>query len=412
MEGRIDNRADLGAEIALTGLSSNVRAHRFRQMQELMREESYDALAFAGSDWFEWISNAPVAGATFERPFLLVVTGSGSSFALLSELDRNAMIARARRGELWLDSAAYYAESHDPARHGVIASQWREMVVEALRAAGLERKRIGSDTLPDWLAQAAALLDTDARKVGAKLRRLRLVKHADEIATMRQCAQLSDWAVSAYREELAPGRPLAEIDFTVSARLAAEAARRVPGENFLIVRLQTLSGAAAACPGGDGASAGRTLQGNAPASTTIATRLNGLAMELARPWLVGSLDASSNAMFDCAFSAQRAAMEQLIAGRPVSAIHMAAQSVFDGAGFGNHLRLRAGHGIGVMQHDFPVDMPFESRALLENEVYAVEPGLFIADVGAFKFADTLAVGAAGPVHLTTPSKGRVDQAVG
>jgi hypothetical protein len=64
-----------------------------------------------------------------------------------------------------------------------------------------------------------------------------------------------------------------------------------------------------------------------------------------------------------------------------------------------------------MQHDFPVDMPFESRALIENEVYAVEPGLFIADVGAFKFADTLVVGAAGPVHLTAPSKGRVDQTV-
>lgn len=395
----------------MTGLSSNVRAHRFRQMQQLMRDQNYDALAFAGSDWFEWVSNSPVAGAAFERPFLAVVTSSGDSFALLSELDRNSMHARARRGELWLDSVAHYAESHDPARHGVIASQWREMVVEALRTAGLERKRIGADAVTDGLTQAATALDLEVSKAGPRLRRLRLVKHADEIDTMRRCAQLSDWAVNAYREELRPGRLLSEIDFTVSARLAAEAARRMPGENFLIVRLQTLSGAAAACPGGDGAAAGRTLQGSAPASTTLATRLNGLAMELARPWLVGSLTAGSNAMFDCAFAAQRAAMEQVVAGHPVSAIHIAAQRVFDSAGFGDHLRLRAGHGIGVMQHDFPVDMPFESRALLENEVYAVEPGLFIADVGAFKFADTLVVGAAGPVHLTTPSKGRVDQTV-
>lgn len=395
----------------MSGLSNNVRAHRFKQMQQLMNEQGYDALAFASADWFEWASNSPVAGAAFERPFLLVVTSGGRSFALLSDLDRNAMAARARRGDLWLDSVAHYAESHDPERFAPIASQWRSMVIQALRSAGLERARIGADAIGEWLAHAASALGIEIFKASPSMRRLRLVKHADERATMRRCAELSDWTVDAYREELKPGRLLAEIDFTVGARLAAEAARRLPGENYQIVRLQTLSGAAASCPGGDGAGSGRVLERNAIASTTIATRLNGLAMELARPWIIGSLDAGSNAMFDCAFAAQRAAMDAAVAGRPVSGIQLAAQKVFDDSGFGEHLRLRAGHGIGVIQHDFPVDLPYESRALLQDEVYAVEPGLFVADVGAFKFADTLAIGPAAPVHLTAPSKGRVAQTV-
>ena len=39
--------------------------------------------------------------------------------------------------------------------------------------------------------------------------------------------------IDAYREELRPGRLLSEIDYVVSARVTAEAARRLPGEGFM-----------------------------------------------------------------------------------------------------------------------------------------------------------------------------------
>jgi Xaa-Pro aminopeptidase len=327
-------------------------------------------------------------------------------------LSRNALEAERRRGTLWLDSVAFYAESPDATRHQWIATQWREMVVDALGSFGLSRARIGADASHDWLRSAADACDAITLiKLGDPLRSLRWIKHPEEIATMRQCAALSDWAVDVYRQQLQPGRLLAEVDFVVSARLAAEAARRHPGENFLIGRLATHSGPASACPHGDGAANGKVLERDAIAVTTLATRLNGLAMELARPWLVGSPGAQTIRLLDCVRAAQEAAIDAAIVGRAVAGMHKAAQDVLDREGLGTQLRLRAGHAIGVAMHDFPENVPFDSRPLLESETYVVEPAIYPPDIGAFRFADAIVIRNAAPELLTRAPKDRAAQSL-
>jgi Xaa-Pro aminopeptidase len=381
-------------------------------MCSLMRDQHCDALAFTGADWFEWAGNHAISVLPWERPFLLVVTSDGRTLALLPELSRNALEAERRRGTLWLDSVAFYAESPDATRHQWIATQWREMVVDALGSFGLSRARIGADASHDWLRSAADACDAITLiKLGDPLRSLRWIKHPEEIATMRQCAALSDWAVDVYRQQLQPGRLLAEVDFVVSARLAAEAARRHPGENFLIGRLATHSGPASACPHGDGAANGKVLERDAIAVTTLATRLNGLAMELARPWLVGSPGAQTIRLLDCVRAAQEAAIDAAVAGRAIAGMHKAAQDVLDREGLGTQLRLRAGHAIGVAMHDFPENVPFDSRPLLESETYVVEPAIYPPDIGAFRFADAIVIRNAAPELLTRAPKDRAAQSL-
>jgi Xaa-Pro aminopeptidase len=393
----------------LAGLSAAVRSHRLERMQDLMRAKQYDALAFTGADWFEWASNHAMSSQAFERPFLLVVTADGRSLAVMSELGRNAADIAARRGSLWMHEVHYYSESPAAAALGWIATQWPAMVADAVSSFGLAGSKVGVDSISEPLARAAILSGVRFEPGGADLRGVRCVKHSDELQTMRHCAALSDWAIDAYRQELRPGRLLAEVDYLVCARLVVEAARRHPGEDFGIARLVTLSGAASACPNGDGAPNGKVLEPDSIANSTIATRLNGLAMELSRPWLVGRPGEQALNLFDCARSAQQAAIDAAIAGQPVSGIHAAAQKQLDHAGYGEYLRIRAGHGIGVVQHDFPVDVPFNDRPLLERETYAIEPGLFIPGIGAFRFADTIAIGVDAPEHLTNASKERTAQ---
>jgi len=57
-------------------------------------------------------------------------------------------------------------------------------------------------------------------------------------------------------------------------------------------------------------------------------------------------------------------------------------------------------------------VPFDNRPLLENEVYAVEPSLYVEGIGVFRFADTVAVGAASPEPLTTAALERSALSVG
>ena len=374
-----------------------------------MSAYGYDGLAFTGSDWFEWLSGYALKDQSFERPYVLIITADGRSFAVVSDLARYGIAMQARCGEFWLDSVIHYSESSDSSRHKYLATQWQDMLLHTLRTAGLTQGRIGVEGSGELLARATAEFPgLRIERASTDLRNVRRMKHPEEIATMRRCAALADWAIGAYREELRPGRLLAEIDSVVCTRLTVEAAKRHSSDRFAIVALRTMAGPASICTDGFRAHDQVLQAGDGIVNTNIAVRLNGLAMELARPWLVGTVDRQIVSLLDCVHEAQQQSMAAAVAGRPISGIHSAAQEVFERAGHAAQFFLRAGHGIGVVQHDFPVDVPFDDRALLERETYAIEPALNIENLGDFRFADTVAVTASGGDPLTRAPRNRKD----
>jgi Xaa-Pro dipeptidase len=185
-------------------------------------------------------------------------------------------------------------------------------------------------------------------------------------------------------------------------------AKRLPGEDFVIRLLQTKAGPLSIFADGSGPADQVLRADDGILNTNVTTRLNGLAMEMARPWILRSTDKRIPAMFDCTQEALRAAMAAAAAGRPISGIHAAARKVFERAGYDVHYMMRACHGIGVIQHDFPVDAPFDDRPLLENETYALEPSLYVQGVGVFRFADTIAVTPCGAESLTRATRERAE----
>lgn len=388
----------------MVGLSHAVRAHRYERMTAFMRREGFDALAFTGADWVEWGLNQHVLERAWERPFLLVVTADGHSAAFLSEVSRPSVMAATERGCLWADEVHFYADTPAAARFSRWnASTYGEMVGDGLAALGLRGARIGVDALTAPLARLSRR-GVQAVPAGHDLKALRWVKHPDELATLRAAAALSDWAMQTARDEIRPGRLGIEIDCALNLRITAEAVRRMPDAAFTTTSVFCLSGPFAAGIHGDNAPVDRRIQDRSVAIVQISSRLNGLFMELTRPWFVGQVSPQLQAYVDCVRDAQEAGIAVARPGAPVSGIQAAAQAVVEKAGFAEFFRLRAGHGIGVMMHDFPEDLPLADRPLEEGEAYAVEPGLYIPNVGGFRFADIIAITASGAERITKSSK--------
>jgi len=86
----------------------------------------------------------------------------------------------------------------------------------------------------------------------------------------------------------------------------------------------------------------------------------------------------------------------------VSGIDSAAQAEIEKAGFGDCIKHRTGHAIGIVHHEYPEDMAFNHRPLLDNEVYSAEPGVYAYGVGGFRLDDTVVVGATPRVLTKTP----------
>jgi Xaa-Pro aminopeptidase len=393
-------------------LSHAVRDHRLSLMRALMDRDGYDALAFTQGDFFQFATNFATDVQTWERPVLCVVPRNGEPFAILNELSTNHWRFGAEADALWVADAAFYSEHPRIAQRLPLVTQWPEMVAERLRTAGLGRARIGADAAGGPLARAASLLP-GLRLEGATAgcRSLRWVKHAEEIRLMRAIAGLSDWVQDRYREAIRPGRLVQEMDMAMAAAMAEEGARRFPGQHLEILRCWTLSGPASCAPHGDGRSAGQRIEAGHGLVNIVIPRVDGLVVENERTWFCGRPSARQAFLFETARAANEAACEAAVAGRPVSAIDAAAQAVIERAGCAALILHRTGHGMGVLGHEFPEDMAFNHRPLLENEVYSAEPGLYEWGLGGFRHDDTVVVGPK-PEVLTRAPKDLAAQTIG
>jgi len=248
---------------------------------------------------------------------------------------------------------------------------WPDLLAVRLQAAGIRTGTLAVDGPATSLAGLSRQLPGLAfTNVTPFMISLREVKHPEELAVMRLCASLTDWAQDRYLEVAAPGKLCTAVDAEVSRLIYEEAGRRFPDHQIEVFML-ALSGPASASPHGNGANAGLRCEKGHGAVNIVVIRLDGLVVEN---------DA-------------------------------AAQAVIEAAGFGENILHRTGHGMGIAGHEFPADVAFNYRPLLENEVWSAEPGIYIYGVGGFRQDNSTIVGRQRPEVLTRRSMVLEDQII-
>lgn len=376
-------------------LSRSVFAERLLKVQELMRRYRLDALAFMRADMVEFVTNFSVDVETWERPIVVVMTLNGDVFAVLNELSTGHIYISKNQNRLWIDEADihFYAEHPRLEQRLPLLPQWPELVAELLMRKGLGFSRIGSDTSSDLLSRAVSMLPgASLHPMFSAISTARWQKHAEELANMRALASLMDWVQDRYLENIRPGRLIQELDCAMASLFVTEGAKRFPGEDLRIRVCNTLSGPSSASPHGDGAQCGATIQSGHGLVNAVIPYFNGSIIENERTFFCGKPSLEQRKLFETAAAASDAGVEVAIAGRPLSGIDVAAMKVIEAAGLSRHVRHRAGHPMGIMHHEFPSDMAFNHRPLLDNEVYSVEPGLYIDGLGGFRIDNSIVVG--------------------
>lgn len=383
-------------------LSTAVWDERRAGMNALMDREGFDALAFVSADFVQFATNFNLDVQTWERPVLVVVPRAGDPFCLLNELSTHHFRMASERGQLWLEEAQFYDEHRSRSNANRLVTQWPRIAAGLLRDKGFAEGRIAVDALPGPLAKVPELLpQLELLPRTAQLRELRLVKHPEELALMRQAAALSDWAQELYADAIRPGRLVQELDAAMHAKVFEEAADRFPGEH-LEVRGYTLTGPASASPHGNGALTGLRIEEGHGIVNIVIPRLNGMVIENERTFFCGTPNDEQVKAYDAALAANEAAIAAARVGNPVSAIEDAARTEIEAAGFGAQIRHRTGHGMGLIGHEYPEDMAFNDRPLLAGEVYSAEPGIYLYGVGGFRIDDTVVVGETPEVLTHAP----------
>jgi Xaa-Pro aminopeptidase/Xaa-Pro dipeptidase len=391
---------------------SGVKARRQAQFHAVMEQQDLAAVLISSTEFVQFRANIALSSFYWERPFILVLPRDGRPFAVINAVSEHGVRMQVESGQAWIDEVHAYSEIPRIRNRTWPTAQLARMVTDMMVERGLDRGTLGVD-VPTHLTSAIAsqLPRVSLRNVSAALRQLRWVKHQDEIRIMQVAAEMADWGMAAVRESLKPGRLLQELDHSVAARMMEEAARRLPGENFHVAKVITLSGPAGSSPDGDGAPTGAVVQANVPTPCIVVTRLNGYSIEVHRTYVCGKPDARTAKLLQTSLALNQAALGQAYAGNRLSTIDEAVLEAAVAAGVDTYLTHRAGHGIGTATHEYPEDIPVNPRPIERGEVFSLEPGLYIRGLGGFRIGDAVVADTA-PLVLTKAPKTMADLLLG
>jgi Xaa-Pro aminopeptidase len=130
--------------------------------------------------------------------------------------------------------------------------------------------------------------------------------------------------------------------------------------------------------------------------------LDGYASDTARVMTIGAPSELHSSVYRTVVEARTAALAELRAGVPASAMYRAVRGVFDNSGLPVHIDM-VGHGIGLDVHEPPMLSPVNETPLVEKMVVCIEPWVTLPDdQGVLVIEDTFLVTADGYQELTLP----------
>jgi Xaa-Pro aminopeptidase len=140
--------------------------------------------------------------------------------------------------------------------------------------------------------------------------------------------------------------------------------------------------------------------GKGPAQMMCFLRVNGYAAECERTVFVRPPSREETELFGHMLAAREAAFAALRPGAPAAAADMAARTYFERHGLDGYMLHRAGHGIGLGNHEGPWLSEGSAHVLAENMIVSVEPGLYVPEIGGFRHSDTVLITKDGYERLT------------
>jgi Xaa-Pro aminopeptidase len=220
---------------------------------------------------------------------------------------------------------------------------------------------------------------------------LRLIKTADEIATLADSAALADKAMQAAVDHCSPGATEKEVAWAAESTFVINGAEEVC---FTLVA----SGPNGAHP--HHRSQDRRLQKGDTIIIDIGASYRGYKSDITRVVHLGEPDAEVLKVYNAVKKANETAMARVKPGVKAEAIDAAARSFLEEAGYGEAFIHRTGHGIGLDVHESPWIMAGNQTTLAPGMAFSIEPGVYLPGKFGVRVEDIVVVTDTGVRNLT------------
>jgi len=224
---------------------------------------------------------------------------------------------------------------------------------------------------------------------------LRVIKEAEEIELITEAVAISDAAFEYAENMIKAGMTEKEAAWEVEKFMRAKGSETIP---FDII---VASGQNSALPHAKPSS--RTICSGEPVIIDIGARIGGYCSDLSRTICPDTPDETFNKVYDTVLEAQLTAIAMIKEGMSGSEADNAARTVIEGAGYGEAFGHGLGHGIGLAPHEQPRLGPNSQEQLVNNMVFTIEPGVYLAGWGGVRIEDTVAM-EGGKIRVMSKSR--------
>jgi Xaa-Pro aminopeptidase len=233
------------------------------------------------------------------------------------------------------------------------------------------------------------------KPVSGLVETLRMVKSADEIATIRASANLNsaalEQAMSRFKPEMAEVDLAAEIDYRM----------RLLGADGTAFDTIVASGQRSALPHAHPTA--HPIEPNELLLIDMGATLAGYASDMTRTYVVGRVTTKIRRMYKAVLDSQLAALALLKPGMTCAKLDQAVREVLRGYGLDKLFMHSTGHGLGLEIHERPRIGRKEAVKFEAGMTVTIEPGVYEEGTGGVRIEDTVVVTERG-CEVLTPTK--------
>jgi Xaa-Pro aminopeptidase len=248
------------------------------------------------------------------------------------------------------------------------------------------------------VAQKRALESVSGSRVrwvsdGSAVEKLRAIKDADELARMRDAADLISEVFRKIVPMIRPG--LTELELAAEIEYAIKRGGGAGPSFETIVASGSRSAWAHARP------TSKPLRKSELVVLDQGAIMRGYCSDMTRTVFVGRASKRVRRMYQAVLDTQEAAKRTIRPGVTAGDVDRAARNSLKRSSLARYFTHSTGHGLGLEVHEMPRLGKGEETILQEGMVVTVEPGVYLEGLGGVRIEDDVVVTAKGAVDLTT-----------
>ncbi|MFZ0369082.1 MAG: Xaa-Pro peptidase family protein [Halobacillus sp.] len=321
-----------------------------------------------------------------ERLLGLVVFPEAEPIAVLPGMEEGQI-----REAGWTYEVIGYADHEDP--WDLINRSMKKKGIGPILTAGIEKQVLSYGRSESFFG---LFNDLEVMDVEPQLNEMRVVKDAEEIAIMREAAELADYGVKVGVESLQEGITEMEVLATIEYELKKK------GVAEMSFSTMVLFGEKSGQPHGNPGD--RKLKAGDFVLFDLGVIWKGYTSDITRTFAYQSVSEEQEKIYKKVQEALEASLSISKPGTRIGDLDQTARDIITKAGYGKLFPHRIGHGLGINVHEFPSMSHLNDGVLREGMTYTIEPGIYDPDLGGVRLEDDVLVTKDGYETLTKTSR--------